>query len=268
MFDEDFFGPAFGWAGGRPERPHGPHRPHREGEGKQRPGFENQWGRGPQFEGPWSQEPGFGPGAEGPWGPRFRSFWGLFGPGGRRGPNRFGRGDLKYMLLELLQEQPKHGYEMIKDLEGRAGGFYTPSAGAVYPTLQLMEDRGWVTSETVEGKKVYTITDAGRQALAERGEQDRPAPGHGPGPGGPGGHHGPRGPFGPHMSPELGALGRESLEVARLMRDAVMASNGDPSRLAQLRAIMEQTQTALRAFLQQGGGGSSTPPSQAPPETV
>ncbi len=104
--------------------------------------------------------PGFGPGGFGPGGPGFRR--GL-GPGGRM----FGRGDLKYALLELLQERPKHGYEMIKELENRAGGFYTPSAGAVYPTLQLLEDRGWVRSQTQEGKKVYTITDAGRQDLAE-----------------------------------------------------------------------------------------------------
>jgi DNA-binding PadR family transcriptional regulator len=188
----------------------------------------------------------------------------MFGPGGRRGPNMYGRGDLKYVLLELLKEQPKHGYEMIKDLEGRAGGFYTPSAGAVYPTLQLMEDRGWVTSATVEGKKVYTITDTGRAALEERSAQEQPfGPGHE--------HHhrhGPRGPFGPNAGPELGALGRESIEVARLMRDAVMTSNGDPVRLTQLRTIMEQTQAALRAFLQQGAPTPNEPPAEKPPEMV
>ena len=77
----------------------------------------------------------------------------------------FGRGDLKYALLDLLQERPKHGYEMIKELESRAGGFYTPSAGAVYPTLQLLEDRGWVTAETTEGKKVSrSPTPGGRRS--------------------------------------------------------------------------------------------------------
>src|SRR5260221_1400337 len=63
---------------------------------------------------------------------------------------------------------------MIKELDERSGGFYTPSAGAVYPTLQLLEDRGWVTSQTADGKKVYSITDTGRAALAEqrqRGEE-------------------------------------------------------------------------------------------------
>ncbi|MBF6592677.1 MAG: PadR family transcriptional regulator, partial [Ktedonobacterales bacterium] len=108
-------------------------------------------------------------------GPRFGpQFWAMFGPRGPRGPQMFGRGDLKYVLLDLIKEQPKHGYEMIKDLEQRAGGFYTPSAGAVYPTLQLLEDRGWVTSQVVEGKKVYAITDDGRKALQERGPRQGP----------------------------------------------------------------------------------------------
>ncbi len=133
--------------------------------------------------------------------------------GGGPGPRMFERGDLKYALLELLQERPKHGYEMMKNLEERMGGFYAPSAGAVYPTLQLLEDRGWATSETVEGKKVYTITDEGRAALAEaaerRGQRAEGAPGHGAqdfGPGfGPRGqgprheHH--RGPHGHHDGP-------------------------------------------------------------------
>jgi len=83
----------------------------------------------------------------------------------------FERGGLKYALLELLQERPKHGYEMMKELEERMGGFYAPSAGAIYPTLQLLEDRGWVSVETVEGKKIYTITDAGRQAVQENAQR-------------------------------------------------------------------------------------------------
>jgi DNA-binding PadR family transcriptional regulator len=57
---------------------------------------------------------------------------------------------------------------LIKELENRYGGFYRPSPGSVYPTLQLLEEGGYLTSEQVEGKRVYTITDSGRQLLAER----------------------------------------------------------------------------------------------------
>lgn len=83
-------------------------------------------------------------------------------------PPRMRRGDIKYFLLEILKEGPRHGYEIINGLEGQYKG-YRPSAGSVYPTLQMLEDGGFVTSEQVEGKKVYTITDAGLKLLEERG---------------------------------------------------------------------------------------------------
>lgn len=78
------------------------------------------------------------------------------------------RGDIKFILLELLSEQPQHGYELIKELEARRGGFRRPSPGSVYPTLQMLEEGGYLTSEEVEGKRVYTITDSGRQFLSDR----------------------------------------------------------------------------------------------------
>jgi DNA-binding PadR family transcriptional regulator len=156
----------------------------------------------------------------------------------------FGRGDLKYGLLELLLERPKHGYEMIKELENKAGGFYTPSAGAVYPALQLMEDREWITSQTVEGKKVYTITDAGKKALEEHKQN---AENFGPPRGF--GRKGKGGPFGHEARPELHALRHEGMEVARLMLSAVMASEGDPKKLTQIRKIVENTKRELQKFL-------------------
>ena len=66
-----------------------------------------------------------------------------------------------------------HGYEMIKALEEKSGGFYTPSPGSIYPTLQMLEEGGYVTASETEGKKVYTITDAGRAMLTarEQGEE-------------------------------------------------------------------------------------------------
>lgn len=80
----------------------------------------------------------------------------------------FEQGDLKYVILQLLADKPRHGYEIIKELEDRSGGAYAPSAGTIYPTLALLEDLGYA-SVTVEegGKKVYAITDAGRRYLEE-----------------------------------------------------------------------------------------------------
>ncbi|MBV8281791.1 MAG: PadR family transcriptional regulator [Candidatus Eremiobacteraeota bacterium] len=80
----------------------------------------------------------------------------------------FGRGDLKYVILDMLRDRSRHGYDIIRELESRFGGFYTPSAGVVYPTLQMLEDMGAVTSEQQEGRKMYTITDEGRRILDER----------------------------------------------------------------------------------------------------
>jgi DNA-binding PadR family transcriptional regulator len=80
----------------------------------------------------------------------------------------FEKGDLKYVILDLLGQKPKHGYEIIRDLEERFGGLYSPSPGAVYPTLQMLEDQEYLTSNQQDGKRVYAITEGGRAFLSER----------------------------------------------------------------------------------------------------
>jgi DNA-binding PadR family transcriptional regulator len=106
----------------------------------------------------------------GPWG---AGFWGGAGnaPGGGRGGFRgrmFEQGDLKYVILQLLSEKPRHGYEVIKALEEKLGGTYSPSPGAVYPTLTMLEDLGYAHANTEEGgKKIYEITAEGRAYLEE-----------------------------------------------------------------------------------------------------
>jgi DNA-binding PadR family transcriptional regulator len=97
-------------------------------------------------------------------GGRGRSRGGPFGGAGRV----FDQGDLKYVILRLLDEKPRHGYEIIKEIEDRFGGMYSPSPGTVYPTLTMLEDLGYarVTPEE-SGKKIYEITDEGRKYLAE-----------------------------------------------------------------------------------------------------
>jgi len=82
----------------------------------------------------------------------------------------FGKGDLKYVILDLLKDKPSHGYEIIRDLEDRFHGLYSPSAGSVYPTLQLLEDLDYVKAAEQDGKKVYTITESGLKFLKESEE--------------------------------------------------------------------------------------------------
>lgn len=99
--------------------------------------------------------------------------WAYCGPEGRwrRGSRRrrqmFESGDVKFVILRLLKEKPRHGYEVIKALEEKLGGWYTPSAGTVYPTLQLLEDQGYVRIVETDGKKVYHITPDGERFLEE-----------------------------------------------------------------------------------------------------
>jgi DNA-binding PadR family transcriptional regulator len=99
-----------------------------------------------------------------------------------RGGWRARRGDVKFFILDVLTAGPRHGYDIIAALEEKSGGRYRPSPGSVYPTLQLLDDGGFVTSTEVDGKRVYTITDAGRELLKskppedERGGDDAPHP--------------------------------------------------------------------------------------------
>lgn len=88
-----------------------------------------------------------------------------------RGPWRessFQKGDLKYVILDLMKDKPRHGYEIIRELEEMSHGLYTPSPGAVYPTLQMLEEMGYATAVERDGRKVYTITEGGLNFLTER----------------------------------------------------------------------------------------------------
>jgi DNA-binding PadR family transcriptional regulator len=90
--------------------------------------------------------------------------------GGRDGRGRLGRflahGDLRFLLLKLISEKPSHGYELIKEIEDRVAGAYTPSPGVIYPTLTLLEELGWVRVAESEGnRKLFEITPDGLLAL-------------------------------------------------------------------------------------------------------
>ncbi|WP_327347098.1 PadR family transcriptional regulator [Streptomyces europaeiscabiei] len=109
----------------------------------------------------------FGPGhgGPGPFGPFGGGPWGGRGRGGPRGRAR--RGDVRASILALLKDRPMHGYEMIQEIAERSGGAWKPSPGSVYPTLQLLEDEGLIASASEGGKKLFSLTEAGRTAAEE-----------------------------------------------------------------------------------------------------
>ena len=149
------------------------------GHGRRGPRPDRHPHRHPPFGGPGFDEPGFGPGGHrgprggfGPgFGPGFRpGFEPGFGPGFRpeRGHRRRGarRGDVRAAVLALLLERPMHGYELIQQIEERSGGVWRPSPGSIYPTLQLLADEGLVSGDESGGRRLFTLTDAGREEAA------------------------------------------------------------------------------------------------------
>lgn len=92
-----------------------------------------------------------------------------FGPWARGfapGPRRRGRGDIRAAVLSLLGEEPKHGYQIIRDIGERSEGRWTPSPGSVYPTLQQLTDEGLLRSTETDGRRTYELTAEGREAAA------------------------------------------------------------------------------------------------------
>jgi DNA-binding PadR family transcriptional regulator len=96
------------------------------------------------------------------------------GPFGGRGPRMFDSGALRLVVLGLIADEPRHGYDIIKALEARFQGAYSPSPGAIYPMLQMLEEADLVASVTTGNKRLYSITEAGRAYLDEnRAELDK-----------------------------------------------------------------------------------------------
>jgi DNA-binding PadR family transcriptional regulator len=117
------------------------------------------WGGG--FGGSWG---GWWPGPSGPPGP----------PGPGRGP-KASRGDVRAAILALLQEGPRNGYQIMSEIEERSGGAWRPSPGAVYPALQQLADEGLISGEESEGRRTFTLTEAGREYIREHPERARGA---------------------------------------------------------------------------------------------
>ena len=94
------------------------------------------------------------------------------GRGGPRGRRMFDSGELRLVLLKLIADEPRHGYDLIRQVEELTGGAYAPSPGVVYPTLTLLDDMGLIEARQAEGaKKLFALTEAGTAHLAENAEQ-------------------------------------------------------------------------------------------------
>jgi DNA-binding PadR family transcriptional regulator len=107
------------------------------------------------------------------WGHGGRHRWGGRGARGEGGGRRrvFDSGELRLVLLTLIADQPRHGYDLIREIEALSGGSYAPSPGVVYPTLTLLQDMGLIDEAPAEGaRKLFAISEAGTAHLAEQAE--------------------------------------------------------------------------------------------------
>jgi DNA-binding PadR family transcriptional regulator len=91
-----------------------------------------------------------------------------------RGGARARRGDVRAAMLKLLAEEPRNGYQLMQEIERRSDGVWRPSPGSVYPALQQLEDEGLVRAEETDGRKLFHLTDAGREAAAAIGAEGAP----------------------------------------------------------------------------------------------
>lgn len=177
--------------------------------------------------------------------------FGRDGPGGRgrvRAGRLFDQGDLKYVVLRLIAEQPRHGYDIIRAMEDRVGGVYSPSPGTVYPTLALLSAAGYATVRGERGRKVFEITETGRAYLAEHRDTadaifERIA----------------------RYSEALvdPAMVEVNAAFRRLGRAAYRQAARDPAdaeRLARVREILERATAALEEMPRGAAGRPSPPP--------
>lgn len=118
------------------------------------------WGRHGRGHGPHGWRPGHGPPPPPP--------WVLEMLGRRAGPER---GEVRYLILDVLAAGPGHGYQILQTIEERSGGAYRPSPGTIYPTLQLLEEMELVTVSADGKRKLYTLTEAGRAELEEHRDE-------------------------------------------------------------------------------------------------
>ncbi len=177
-------------------------------------------------------------------GPGFAVFGQQPGRSGRRG-KVFGRGDLKYVILGLLKERPMHGYEVMRSLEEESGGCYTASPGSVYPTLQMLEDRGYVTSDREDGKRVYRITDEGLVFLERSKDKLEDI----------------RDRIGEFVESFTGGpmrdLSRSFVRFAQASFENAMHNTGDEDRLARLKEILDRATREMESVWEGGEKGAT-----------
>jgi DNA-binding PadR family transcriptional regulator len=149
----------------------------------------------------------------------------------KRAGTRAGKGEVRAAVLALLAERPMHGYQIIREIEDRSGGSWKPSAGSVYPTLQLLADEGVISAEESNGRKIYSLTEASREEVA----RDHPSA--------------PWDAAGPHGGAEFMSLPKAGVELAQAA--AQVNRTGSPEQVRQAVAVLEEARRRMYSILAQ-----------------
>ncbi|MEV4106994.1 PadR family transcriptional regulator [Nonomuraea sp. NPDC049695] len=153
------------------------------------------------------------------------------GPTGRF----FGPGELRLAVLALIAEQPGHGYQVMSRLADRFNGTYEPSAGSIYPTLQLLEDEGLVRVEPDDGRKVYHVTDEGRRAADEQAEEIERLWGRAAG----------RAEWGMFREPEAAEIIGPALRLVKAAVKTLAHAHGDPRVVEEIQEIFVEARRRI-----------------------
>lgn len=203
-------------------------------------GADGPFGGGRRRGGPGGPGPGAG-GPGGGWGPGGPGGWG--GPGGRGRGRRHGgrarRGDVRAATLFLLAEQPMNGYQIIQTLADRTDGVWRPSPGSVYPVLSQLEDEGLIEPFDDEGRKAFTLTDAGRDEVEAAGDRPRPWE-----------FARPQSEPGSDWEP-IGRMWKEYAQVAVALKGVTQA--GSPDLVAAATDLLAETRRSTYRLLAEAG---------------
>ncbi|MFI6739743.1 PadR family transcriptional regulator [Nonomuraea sp. NPDC050451] len=159
----------------------------------------------------------------------------------RRGPQRgltgrfFGPGELRLAILALIVERPGHGYEVMGRLADRFNGTYEPSAGSIYPTLQLLEDEGLVRVEQTDGRKVYHVTEDGRRAAEEQADEIERL----------WGRAASRGEWGMFREPEAAEIVGPALRLVKAAVKALAHAHGDPAVVERIQEVFVEARRRI-----------------------
>lgn len=148
------------------------------------------------------------------------------------GASRMARGDVRAAVIALLAEEPMHGYQIINEIADRSGGAWKPSAGSVYPTLQLLADEGLISAEEQNGRKTYSLTGSGREEAEIAA--DKPAPWEA---------------FSSRETSHLTALPKAGMDLAGAA--AQVARTGTPEQVKEAVSVLEEARRRLYAILAQ-----------------